>query len=217
MPHRRGFLIMSALVGAAVAACTSGPHSGGADSATARLRAQLNTAPSVAPSATTSPAGARYGPHPARAQASGAPYPTPAGGKVAVRHQNQSTVLNALPGTRAASCAPVGDRTDMRSGAVAAGNFVVARKSYVEQVPITEVPTVFLYLIPEHAGRLSAATVRVANVASGTAQTVTSTSVQQAEDWRYFALQIPVRSPGRYRLTMTAGEDRGCFELTFKS
>jgi hypothetical protein len=136
---------------------------------------------------------------------------------VPVQHRNQSSVLTSLPGSRAASCVVVGRRRDVRSGSVAAGNFVTARMSYIEQVPIAEVPTVFLYLIPEHAGALRSATVRVTRVGSGTAQTVTSQSVQQADEWRYFALQVPVRSPGTYRLAMAAGADHGCFEVRFTS
>lgn len=146
-----------------------------------------------------------------------APYPTPRAGKVPRLQRDQSGVLAALPGSGTLSCAVVGGRADVRAGGVAAGNFARARTSYAEQVSVTEVPSVFLYLIPKVAGSVSTATVEVRRLPSGTAQTVISRTLQQAGEWRYFALQIPIPSPGTYRLTMAAGADRGCFEVRFTS
>jgi hypothetical protein len=220
VPTAARLLPITALAAGVLAACTSGGGPTPAQSAAARASVGSTVAPSASASAGAGDTGTS-GPTLART-ASGrtsvpAPYPTPAGGKMPQVHRDQSRVLDALPGSRSASCAIVGDRTDVRSGDVAAGNFVVARKSYAKQVPIAEVPTVFLYLIPQHAASLRVATARVSLVGSGTSRMVTSTSVEQADQWQYFAMQIPVRQPGRYRLTMAAGTDRGCFEVTFRT
>ena len=44
---------------------------------------------------------------------------------------------------------------------------------------------------------------------------VTSTDVEQADAWSYYAVQAPVSAPGTYRVTAVSGADRGCFTVTF--
>jgi hypothetical protein len=51
--------------------------------------------------------------------------------------------------------------------------------------------------------------------ATGPTHTVTSTSVERADVWRYFAVNVPIASAGAYRLTMVSGANRGCFDVTF--
>jgi hypothetical protein len=82
-------------------------------------------------------------------------------------------------------------------------------------VPRAEVPTVFLYLIPQHISAVHRATVQVTSLDAGTTERVISRSLEEADAWHYFALRIPVRSPGSYRLEMTTGVDHGCFDVAF--
>ncbi|MGH3448556.1 MAG: hypothetical protein ACRDP4_13130, partial [Nocardioidaceae bacterium] len=130
--------------------------------------------------------------------------------------KNQSVVLNRLPGSAKATCTPVGDRRDVRSGSVAAGNFVQARGAYKKAAAHREVPTVFMYVIPQHNKGLEHATVTMKPVdADGEARTVRSNDVEQANVWKYFAFQLPVPAAGTWQLHMSSGDDRGCFEVNF--
>jgi hypothetical protein len=124
-------------------------------------------------------------------------------------------VLASLPGSSSSSCANVGSHTDLRSGAIAAGNFAHARAQYSQTVASTEVPMLDLYVIPQHAATLTSLTITLDPTGSGPTTTVTSKSVEQADAWSYFAVQLPVPAPGGYQLTMVSGSDRGCFLVTF--
>jgi hypothetical protein len=141
------------------------------------------------------------------------PYPTP--GRDPSQAADQSTVLASLPGTTSATCEDVGSHTDLRSGSIAAGNFAHARAQYTQTVASTEVPELDLYVIPQHAAKLTTLTITMDPTDSGATKTLTSTSVQQADAWSYFAVQLPVPAPGGYQLTMVSGADRGCFLVTF--
>lgn len=142
-----------------------------------------------------------------------APYPTP--GRDPSQVADQSTVLAALPGSSASSCENVGTHTDLRSGSIAAGNFAHARTQYTQTVASTAVPEVDLYVIPQHAAKLSTLTITVDPTGAGPTTTLSSKSVEQADQWSYFAVQLPVPAAGGYQLTMASGTDRGCFLVTF--
>jgi hypothetical protein len=103
----------------------------------------------------------------------------------------------------------------MRSGSIAAGNFQSARKQYATDVKTTETPQLNLYVIPQNARGMRKLTVTVDPPGSGPNQTVTSNQVEDADQWRYFALVLPVRDPGTYQLSMTSGANHGCFDVTF--
>lgn len=142
-----------------------------------------------------------------------APYPTPSGD--ATVRANQTVVLNSLPGSRSQSCATVGAHTTVRAGSIAAGNFQTARKSFSSQYRKTEVPQLNLYVIPQHAKAMKKLTVKVRSLSGGQSKTVHSTQVEKAAEWRYYALVLPVKEPGSYRLTMSSGADKGCFDVRF--
>jgi hypothetical protein len=144
---------------------------------------------------------------------SAAPYPTPSDQENPPT--DQTAVLDALPGSAAASCAAVGKHSDLRSGSIAMGNFVSARKQYLQVAPKSELPEVNVYVIPKDTSSMKSATVTVDPLGRGATRKVTSKSVQDAADWRYFAVQLPVAAPGSYRLTVVAGPNRGCFDVTF--
>jgi hypothetical protein len=141
------------------------------------------------------------------------PYPTP--GRDPSQAADQSTVLASLPGSTSSTCENVGSYTDLRSGSIAAGNFAHARAQYTESAALTPVPQVDLYAIPRHAAMLTTLTITVDPTGAGPTKTLTSTSVQQADAWTYFAVQLPVPAPGGYQITMVSGADRGCFLVTF--
>jgi hypothetical protein len=124
-------------------------------------------------------------------------------------------VLASVPGSSSSSCESVGTHTDLRSGAIAAGNFAHARAQYTQTATSTEAPKVDLYVIPQHAAHLSTLTITIDPTGAGATTTLTSKSVQQADAWSYFAVQLPVPAPGSYQLTMVSGADRGCFLITF--
>ena len=125
-------------------------------------------------------------------------------------------MLDSLPGSPTAACATVGKHTDLRAGGVAVGNFVTARSTFAKQFGKSEVTDVFLYVIPQHAAHMSKVDVRVQPTHSGSASTVVSKDVENANGAQYYAVDLPIPKPGTYRLEMTAGADRGCYEVTFR-
>jgi hypothetical protein len=128
---------------------------------------------------------------------------------------DQSSVLGALPGSSSTSCATVGTHTDLRSGSVAMGNFVLAGKQYRTEARKSGIPEVGLYLIPQHAKHLKRATLTLDPRGSGKSKTITTRSVEDTDTSRYFAVQLPVAAPGTYQLSVVSGQDHGCYVVTF--
>lgn len=132
------------------------------------------------------------------------------------RAGDQSPVLAALPGSAKAGCVAVGDRTDVRSGTLAAGNFATARQQFKDQASSVPQPTVNLYIIPADARRLQSVTVTLEQVGGKhVVRKVTSSSVQDAEQWQYFAVQLTVPTAGTWRVRAASGRDVGCFDVRF--
>jgi hypothetical protein len=115
------------------------------------------------------------------------------------------------PGTPEDRCVGVEDRTDVRSGAFIAGNFAsfiagwdgtpeTSKLYYIPAAPVAGQPLIF-----------------VAELLDGAApQTVTFTFGATA--WTtsgipFYASGTVLPARGRWRLTPTAGENSGCFEL----
>jgi hypothetical protein len=197
-PHR-------ASAGSNTAATAPGGTAPGSVSAPASA-----TAPSASSGTASTPAGggsATQGPPLT------APYPTPSDQEDPPT--NQGRVLDTLPGSDSASCANVGSGTDVRAGSIAMGNFVTARKQYKTVAGKSELPEVNLYVIPEDTASMKSTTVTVDPLGKGATKKVTSKSVEDADQWRYFAVTIPVAAPGTYRLSVVAGSNRGCFDVTF--
>jgi hypothetical protein len=166
-------------------------------------------------SVATAPSGRRSSAGPVAAPTNtAAPFPTP--GREPSLLPNQQSVLASLPGSSSPSCAEVGSNSNLRSGSVAVGNFVSARKQYRSTVDTTEVPELSMYVIPLHAAHLRSATVTVDPQGKGATKKVTTRAVQQADASQYFSLQVPIAAPGRYRLSVASGPDRGCFLVSFR-
>jgi hypothetical protein len=143
-----------------------------------------------------------------------APYPTP--GRSPARITNQTAVLSTLPGSAESACAQVGSRTDVRSGGIGMGNFQVAKRAYSTQLDKSEVPQLYFYVIPQHTAHLTAAAVRIDPPGSAApASTIHSKQIEEADAYRYFAVVLPIRTAGVYRLTVTSGADQGCFIVSF--
>lgn len=123
-------------------------------------------------------------------------------------------MLDSLPGSGRSSCATVGRRGDVRSGGLAMGNFGQARAAFARGSGIERDP-VPMYVIPRHSGAMDGVTVTLRRVSGGAATRTRSTSVETADVWKYYAVQLPVRSAGTYRLNVVSGPDHGCFVVTF--
>lgn len=129
----------------------------------------------------------------------------------------QESVLLKLPGsTRSDVCVTVGSHRDVTSGSIAMGNFASAQKSYKSQYPHSQVPTVNLYVIPEHRSMPGVRITMTPTTATGKARTVRSTTVEPADIWKYYSVQLPVPESGSWRLKVASGSDHGCFDVTFR-
>lgn len=124
-------------------------------------------------------------------------------------------MLDALPGNASSACAFVGARSDVRAGSLAAGNFVDARREFAKQYRKTEIPELSLYVIPEAPAGNHRLRVTIDPAGPGARTTVTSTQVERAGAARYFAVQVPIERPGKYRLTMKSAGGSGCFDVSF--
>ena len=123
-------------------------------------------------------------------------------------------MLSRLSGSAGSNCQTVGLRTDVRAGSLAAGNFEQARQQYADAKGGKPV-SVFLYAIPEHSTSMPGVSVTLESLTSGASTTQTFRSVEDAESWKYYPVFLPIPAPGSWRITMTAGPDRGCFQVTF--
>lgn len=133
-------------------------------------------------------------------------------------HHDQTSVLKSLPGSHSATCVPVGNKRNVRSAGIAAGNFRQARDTFKKATTHKKPTTVFLYVIPQHAKHLSSVTVTMTPVNhDGKAHSLTSKQVETANNWQYFPVHVSVPKAGTWQLKMTSGSDRGCFNVTFSS
>lgn len=131
------------------------------------------------------------------------------------KQTNQTSVLQSLPGSASSTCGAVHESTtDLRVGSMAAGNWKSARADFHKQYGTTEVPELSMYAIPQNVKHLKSLKLTV-TPQGGAAKTVTVKGLQSADVWSYFALQVPIPKPGTYRLTMVAGANKGCFDVTF--
>lgn len=142
-----------------------------------------------------------------------APFPTP--GRDPKKVTDQTAALAALPGSTSSACARVGARTSLRAGGIGMGDFQSAKRSYAVQLPKTEVPQLNFYVIPQHAKKLTTATVRIDPPGSVKASTVRSKQVESADVYSYFVFVLPIRAVGVYTLRVTSGSDQGCFTVAF--
>ncbi|KRF13770.1 hypothetical protein ASG90_13095 [Nocardioides sp. Soil797] len=131
--------------------------------------------------------------------------------------KSQTSVLDSLPSSSGPGCAKVDAKTDdLRSGDVAVGNFGQALTSYDDQVGTMEQPEVHFYVVPKSRKQMKRVSVTLAPTGTtGRRSSVVSTDVEDADVWKYFAVNLFVREPGNYRMDVVSGQDRGCYLITF--
>lgn len=205
-----GRALTSSSTGAATsqgaASTTTSTHASSAASGHARAAGQVSKH-----------AAAKSSGHPTKTQSSTSAEVTPASAPPTSAPKTQGLVLDKLPGSKANACVSVGSQRDVTSGTIAMGNFQTARKSYKSQHGHSEQPTVNLYVIPMHRSMPGVRITMTPIKAKGKTRTIKSTDVEQADIWSYYGVQLPVPSAGTWRLTVTSGADRGCFNVSFQS
>lgn len=126
----------------------------------------------------------------------------------------QDSVLAALPGDSSPGCVAVEDERDVRSGSMAAGNFVDARNQFAES-PDSAIP---LYFIPEATEGDLELVVELEEVKGSASDVLRSSALQTANQWRYFSVAAKIPKPGVWRITASAGKaNAGCWEVRFKN
>jgi hypothetical protein len=127
----------------------------------------------------------------------------------------QAAVLENLSGSSAPGCAVVGQKADVRAGALAIGSFVDMRKSYAAQAKTKAQPEISMYVIPQHVKPESGVSVLLESLQGKGRRTAKASVAQTAGDWRYYRVNLAVPAAGSWRITAVSGGDRGCFEVTF--
>jgi hypothetical protein len=129
--------------------------------------------------------------------------------------KNQIAVLQHLPGVHASRCVTVGNRTDVRSGSIAMGNFALARQNFRTASSAYNADPSFFYVIPR--SRAAKAVTVVASRLGGRHAPVRirSRQVEQAAQWNYFPIQIQLPNTGTWRFRVTTGAEHGCFDASF--
>jgi len=122
---------------------------------------------------------------------------------------DQTDVLSNLPGSTKPGCVPVGKESDVRSGDMAAGPFDAARKGYSAKKLAKQ--SVSLYFIPTHSARLQDITVTGKNASTGATFTKMSKHIGDADQWRFFQLELTMPDAGKWTLKASTGQDYGCW------
>lgn len=123
----------------------------------------------------------------------------------------QTSVLEGLPGTADGTCVSVGKRADVRSGSMGSGNFTRASAEWAKS-PTSKLPLYFIPADVRKAGELKV----VVSRADGTASTtVRETSLQSADTWQYYLVQIAIPEAGKWRVKATDGVNSGCWDAEF--
>jgi hypothetical protein len=122
---------------------------------------------------------------------------------------DQTDVLSNLPGSQKPGCVPVGKQSDVRSGDMGAGPFDAARKGYSAKNKAKQ--RVSLYFIPTHSAKLRNITVVGKNASTGASFTKTSKNVGDAEQWKFFQLDLTMPHAGKWTLKASTGQDYGCW------
>lgn len=124
----------------------------------------------------------------------------------------QDSVLETLPGKAKAGCVDVGDMRDVRSGSMAAGNFVDARAQFSAS-PTAGIP---FYFIPVETKGDPELTVDLERVDAPGSTKIRSSQIQTADEWQYYPVTITVPEAGTWRIKASAGTaSAGCWVATF--
>ena len=126
----------------------------------------------------------------------------------------QTRNFRGLPGSVAARCVEVGNHGNVRSGGFVAGNFRSDIETFASVVK--QPKEVKIYWIPLHVGTMPALTVLEVHVGfPHTIRTTVWREVAANPGVVFYPSATPVPVPGTWRLTASAGPNRGCFVVTF--
>ncbi|MQA80268.1 MAG: hypothetical protein GEV10_17590 [Streptosporangiales bacterium] len=111
----------------------------------------------------------------------------------------------------------VGDRKDVRSGGIVAGNFAVAKDLFANPGHDVDRYGLKVYWVPLHAKKMPGLTVRLTRL---TGKKITRTMRQNepassGNAW-FYPSGVPIREAGTWQLEAAGGPDRGCFIATFR-
>jgi hypothetical protein len=126
-------------------------------------------------------------------------------------------VLEHLPGPAGARCVPVGERSAVRSGDIAMGDFAQARADYLASHGAYDAEPSHFFVIPQsrHARRT---TVTISRVGGGAPPIRASADhLEDAAQWKYFPVSAKITRPGTWRFTVRIGASTGCFVAHFAS
>lgn len=130
--------------------------------------------------------------------------------------RTQTAVLTHLPGPAVARCVVVGASHDVRSGALAMGDFAAARATYAQTNGAYDAQPTHLYVIPESRSTRSA-TLTLTRIGGGAAPIrVRSEHAADAAQWRFFPIALAITRPGTWRIRAASGSAHGCFVATFR-
>lgn len=128
---------------------------------------------------------------------------------------NQQVLLKSIAGPASSTCVTPGNsQRTIRSGSLAASDFVEAKNQFKAQSKGNKTAKVYLVFIPEQASKNQ--TLKVTAVSpQGKSKTVTSKNVGDANGWTYYGAQLPVAGPGSWTFKASVGSNTGCFQVRF--
>lgn len=131
--------------------------------------------------------------------------------------KSQKKVLVSLPGKQGPGCVAAGDQRDVRSGALAMGDFAQALAQFRRTKGAYDAAPSNFYVIPQDRDARRVVVTLTPLTGPGAPIRVVSRQVEDAAQWRYFPISVKIPSPGTWRFTVTAGGQRGCFEADFRA
>lgn len=130
---------------------------------------------------------------------------------------DQHKAVDKLPGAKKKKCVAVGKKEDVRSGDIAMGNFVTARKQFNQSKDGYSSEPLSLYIIPTSRKQHGVKVTADQKHGKTRPVEVSSKQMETAAQWKYYPIKIKLPSSGVWRFNVAIGKDRGCFEAKFTS
>ena len=125
------------------------------------------------------------------------------------RDRDQEDVLVRLPGGDGSQCRDTDAHRDVRSGGFAAGPFDTVREEHSARYGDDR--TVRLYLVPEHADEMAGVQVRATSRRGAAPVEVVQEEYADAEQFRFYDVDLPLAASGVWTIRAVSGPDRGCW------
>jgi hypothetical protein len=127
----------------------------------------------------------------------------------------QTAAFRGAPGSATKGCVAVGHHRSVRSGDFLAGPFGADQQGYTGEYRNGLRPSaVKIYWFPLHVDHMSVLTVR-ATLVGGPTLTRTYTLVGAYERFVFYSTGVPIPEPGTWKLLASAGQNKGCFIVSF--